>query len=410
ELSELDDLLNGPAPVLVSAIAGTAGVGKTALAVHWAHRKRDRFPDGQLYIDLRGFGPGSPMPPEDALAEFLRELGVDGTTIPAELDARAARFRSLVAGRRMLIVLDNARTADQVRPLLPGDSTCLALVTSRDSLAGLVARDGAQRILLDRLTIPDARALLRELLGEARTDAEPSAIDLLIERCARLPLALRIAAELIGSRPHQPTSAVVDDLDDERTRLETLDAGGDPHTAIRAVFSWSYRALPPDAARLFRLLGTFPGHHIDIYALAALAGSRPDEVRQLIDVLLRAHLVDETSSNRYQTHDLLRAFAAELAARADPDAERGGALDRVFDHFLHTAWVAATARGDDQFAPLPEPPAVGSAEPAFASATTAIHWLDTERANLVNVATYAARHGRPDAAMRLASTTSRYLR
>lgn len=190
ELSELDNLLTGEGSVLISAVVGTGGVGKTALAVRWAHRVRSRFPDGQLYADLRGYGPEPPMAPEDALVMFLRVLGVDSAAIPDELIDRAARFRSLVAGRRMAIVLDNARTVDQVRPLLPGGSSCFVLVTSRDSLAGLVARDGARRILLDRLPHGEARCLLRELAGD-RVDAEPGAVDVLIERCARLPLALR---------------------------------------------------------------------------------------------------------------------------------------------------------------------------------------------------------------------------
>jgi DNA-binding SARP family transcriptional activator/tetratricopeptide (TPR) repeat protein len=408
ELRALDDMLDAGGPVLISAVAGTGGVGKTALAVHWAHRMRDRFPDGQLYADLRGYGPQPPMPPEDALARFLRELGVDGAAIPAGLDERAAMFRSLVAERRMLILLDNARSADQVRPLLPGGSRCVVLVTSRDALAGLVARDGAHRLVVDRLSHADAWCLLQDLVGRDRVDADPGATDVLIERCARLPLALRIAAELVNSRPGLGVGDLADELTDERSTLDLLDAGSGPETAVRAVFSWSYRWLSQEAARLFRLLGVHPGCDIDSYALAALAGCRPPEVRRLAEVLTRAHLVDETAPGRYQTHDLLRAYAADLAAHADTGEAREAALDRLYGHFLSAARIAALALRPEMPVPLPAPPEVDTAVPALADPDEAAAWLDAERANLVDVARYAAAHGRPYAAMHLAAMVFYY--
>jgi hypothetical protein len=242
-----------PGTVVISAIDGTAGVGKTALAVHWAHHVVDRFPDGQLYVNLRGYDPGQPMPATDALAGFLQSLGVPGQDIPAEADQRAARYRSLTAGKRMLIVLDNAGSADQVRPLLPGTPSCTVVVTSRDALAGLVARDGATRVDLDLLPLEDAVALLRTMIG-ARADAEPRAAAELAGQCCRLPLALRVAAELAAIRPATSLAELADELAHLGTRLDLLRAGGDSRTEVRAVFSWSYRHLDADAARTFRLL------------------------------------------------------------------------------------------------------------------------------------------------------------
>jgi DNA-binding SARP family transcriptional activator len=330
ELSELDGLLAGteqpgaaadPTAVMIALISGTAGVGKTALAVRWAHRARGRFPDGQLYVDLRGYDPEQPLLATDALAGFLAGLGVPADDIPATLDDRAARFRTEVSGRRMLIVLDNAATVEQLRPLLPGAPSCFVLVTSRDSLAGLIARHGAHRIDLDLLPLPDAMALLRSLLG-ARVVAEPGAAATLAEQCARLPLALRVAAELAASRPSTPLGQIVSELADDRRRLDLLDAGGDKHTAVRAVFSWSYRHLPAQAARAFRLLGIYPGPDLDPQVTAAVTQTSEDGARQLLDLLARAHLIQPArrypaETGRYGMHDLLRAYATQLADDAD---------------------------------------------------------------------------------------------
>jgi hypothetical protein len=276
ELAELDLLLPSPAeqhdgaagPVVISAVSGTAGVGKTALAVRWAHRMADAFPDGQLYVNLRGYDPDRPVPAAEALAGFLRALGVAGQEIPLEEAERAARFRSLLAGRRLLVVLDNAATVEQVRPLLPGSPSVMVLVTSRDALAGLVARDGARRLDLDLLPAADAAALLRALIG-GRAEADPAAAEMLAGLCARLPLALRVAAELAISRPDTPLAVLATELAGEADRLALLDAGGDPRSAVASVFSWSYQHLTGDAARMFRLLGLHPGPDFDRYAAAA---------------------------------------------------------------------------------------------------------------------------------------------
>jgi DNA-binding SARP family transcriptional activator len=335
ELAELDRLLTadgspgpaGPAgsvlstgPPVICAVAGTAGVGKTALAVHWAHRVRDAFPDGQLYVDLRGYDPGEPVPAADALARFLRALGVPGQDIPADSPERAARYRSLLDGRRALVVLDNAASVEQVRPLLPGTPSCVVVVTSRDSLAGLVARHGARRLGLGLLPLGGAVSLLRELIGE-RVDADAAAAVALACQCAHLPLALRVAAELAAARPDLKLARLAGELADEQRRLDLLDAGGDPRTALRAVFSWSYRRLPADAAQAFRLAGVHPGSDLDAHAVAALTGASAEQAGDLLRQLARGHLVYPTAPGRYAMHDLLRAYAASLADAAGEAAD-----------------------------------------------------------------------------------------
>jgi transcriptional regulator with XRE-family HTH domain len=274
ELAALDSLLvatfaDRPLTMLITAIGGTAGAGKTALAVHWAHQAAGSFPDGQMYVNLRGYAPGRPVSAGEALAAFLRSLGVPDRDIPPGEDERAARYRSLLAGLRMLIVLDNARDADQVRPLLPGTPGCVAVVTSRDRLAGLVARDGARPVDLDVLPLSDAVRLLRTLIG-ARVDDEPEAAAVLAAHCCRLPLAVRVAAELAVARPGASLASLAAELADRQQRLDRLDAGGDPGTAVRAVFSWSLRHLNSDAVRAFRLIGLHPGPDFDAWAAAAL--------------------------------------------------------------------------------------------------------------------------------------------
>jgi tetratricopeptide (TPR) repeat protein len=298
ELKALTGLLDrsgpqAPGAVVISAIGGTAGVGKTALAVHWAHNVADRFPDGQLYVNLRGYDPGQPVPAADALAGFLRSLGVPGQDIPPEENERAARYRSLLAGKRILVVLDNAGSADQVRPLLPGTGACTVVVTSRDALAGLVAIDGAARLDLDLLPLAEAVALLQTLIG-SRADAEPDAAAELADQCCRLPLALRVAAELAASRPAASLAGLTGELADLRTRLDLLGAGGDPRTQVRAVFSWSYQQLSIEAARAFRLVGLNPGPDLEPYAAAALTGAALPLARQALEVLARAHLISNT--------------------------------------------------------------------------------------------------------------------
>jgi DNA-binding SARP family transcriptional activator/tetratricopeptide (TPR) repeat protein len=404
ELAELDRLLGpgragaaqagaarGPAAV-ISAVSGTAGVGKTALAVHWAHRAADRFPDGQLHVNLRGYDPDRPMTADDALDGFLRALGVPGPDIPPGLEERAARYRSLLSGKRMLVVLDSAGHAEQVRPLLPGTPGCAVLVTSRDALAGLVARDGATRLDLDLLPLDESVALLTELIGEPAR-ADPGATAELARQCARLPLALRVAAELAAARPAVPLTDLIAHLAGQQRRLDLLDAAGDPRTAVRAVFSWSYQQLSADAARMFRLLGVHPGPDISVPAAASLAAMAEADARRLLRELARAHLIAEHLPGRYTVHDLLRAYAAEQARRADSEAGRREATGRVLDHYLHTA-----ARAALPLDPSMEPVAVAAPRPGTAPERCAdypqtLAWFEAEHQVLLAALALAAGSG-----------------
>ncbi len=413
ELKALTGLLDrsgpqAPGAVVISAIGGTAGVGKTALAVHWAHNVADRFPDGQLYVNLRGYDPGQPVPAADALAGFLRSLGVPGQDIPPEENERAARYRSLLAGKRILVVLDNAGSADQVRPLLPGTGACTVVVTSRDALAGLVAIDGAARLDLDLLPLAEAVALLQTLIG-SRADAEPDAAAELADQCCRLPLALRVAAELAASRPAASLAGLTGELADLRTRLDLLGAGGDPRTQVRAVFSWSYQQLSIEAARAFRLVGLNPGPDLEPYAAAALTGAALPLARQALEVLARAHLISLAAPGRYGMHDLLRAYARELSATVDGAQEQHAALTRLFDHYLHTTAAAmdilfSAERHRRPRIPRPDTPVRPLPDPAAAR-----QWLDGERPALVAAAVHTAAHGWPDHVSRLAAALSSYL-
>jgi tetratricopeptide (TPR) repeat protein len=394
--------------VLISAVSGTAGVGKTALALRWAHRAARHFPDGQLYVNLRGYDPGQPVPATDALAGFLRGLGVAGQDIPAEEDERSARYRSLLAGRRVLVVLDNAGSVEQVRPLLPGAATCRVMVTSRDTLAGLVVRDGARRLDLDLLPEDDAVALLRAVIG-SRAAADPAATLALAGLCSRLPLALRVAAELAVSRPRLPLAELAAELADQRRRLDLLDVGGDPRTTVRAVFSWSCRHLDESAGRTFRLLGLHPGPDFDAYAAAALTGDTTvEQVRRLLDTLARAHLIQPYGPGRYGLHDLLRAYARELAAQ-DGEEEERHALSRLFDYYLHTVAMAATTLFPTEVNARLSIPAPAALAPPVADPAAARAWLDAQRPNLVAAVAYTAAHGWPSHATRLASASHSYL-
>jgi len=410
ELEFLTGLLGDPGAldggVVISVIGGTAGAGKTALAIQWAHQVADQFPDGQLYVNLRGFDPGLPMLASEALGGFLAALGLPRPQIPAGTEDRAAAFRSMLAGRRVLIVLDNACDAGQVRPLLPGEPGCLVLVTSRDALAGLVARDGARRVLLDVLPPAEAVALLRALIGP-RVQAEPTAAARLADLCCYLPLALRVAAELAAARPAMSLAALAGELESQG-RLDALEAGGDQATAVRAVFSWSCRNLSPGAALGFRLAALHPGADFGAHSVAALTGTGHQEAARVLAELARASLVNQADDGRYSMHDLLRAYAAELAAAQYPDACRREALSRLFDHYLHAARHAAGILFPTENLPTADVPGrdcglAGRDERAAAA------WLDAERANLTAVAAYAGQHGWPDHASGLSEALFRYL-
>ena len=389
-------------------ISGTAGVGKTALAVRWAHQVAERFPDGQLYVDLRGYGADRPMPATDALAGFLRALGVAGPDIPAEADERAALFRSRTAGRRMLILLDNAGRVEQVRPLLPGGAGCAVVATSRDSLAGLVARDGAARVELEVLAPGEAVALLRALVGE-RVDEDPDAAAALADRCSRLPLALRVAAELAAQRPARSLADLVAELGDLQHRLDALDAGGDRGTAVRTVLSWSYRNLNADAARAFRLGALHPGSDLDEYAAAALTGTDLLTARRLLHRLARAHLIQPFAADRFGIHDLLRAYAHELADADEDRRARSTALTRLYDYYLCTAASAVNTLFPIEAGRRPAIPPPDCPMPDVADPDAARAWLDAERPNLVAVVIHMAEADWPAHATRMAAILFRHL-
>src|SRR6266540_1819890 len=345
ELAELTSALEEAAEdggtVVISAIEGTAGIGKTTLAVYWAHQVADRFPDGQLYVNLRGFDPaGSPMAPAEAVRGFLDALGVPPERIPVSLHAQTALYRSLLAGRRVLVVLDNALDAAQVRPLLPGSAACMAVVTSRNRLTSLVAAEGARLLTVDLLTPAEARQLLAGRLGAGRVAADSLAIEEIITSCARLPLALSIVAARASAHLSFPMAALARELDEARGGLEAFD-GGEQAAQVRAVFSWSYPQLSLEAAGLFRRLGLQLGHDVTVPAAASLAGVTVASVRSAMAELARSHLVNEHTPGRYTFHDLLRAYAAELAHTHDPEPERRKTLHRVLDHYVHTAYAAA---------------------------------------------------------------------
>jgi DNA-binding SARP family transcriptional activator/tetratricopeptide (TPR) repeat protein len=395
ELAWLDGLSAGteaPTAVPVTVVSGTAGVGKTALAVHWAHRVADRFPDGQLYVNLRGFDPGGQLvEPARALRGFLGALGVPAQRIPADLDAATALYRSLLAGKRVLVVLDNARDAEQVRPLLPGAPPAVVAVTSRDQLAGLVA-DGAHPLALDLLSRAEARELLEHRLDPLRVAADPDAVEQMITACARLPLALTIAAARAAIQARSPLAPLAAEL------AQAAGGGlgaGDVIDRVRAVFSWSYTALPAPAARLFRLLGLHPGPDISTAAAASLAAAPLAEVSRLLAGLTRVGLLAEQAPGRYGLHDLLAGYAADLAGSTDTGEQRHAATVRLLDHYTHTTHAA-----DELVSPARDPlrlglavPAAGTAPERPADLPAALSWLTAEQPVLLAALRLAARSG-----------------
>ena len=378
---------------VIAVIDGPAGIGKTTLAVHFAQQAAGRFPDGQLYLNLRGFDPAAPpMTPAEAIRLFLDALDVPAAQIPASLDAQTALYRSLLAGQRALVLLDNARDADQVRPLLPASPGCLVIVTSRSQLTSLVATEGAFPLALDVLSGADAHELLTRRLGPERVAGDPGAVDELIQLCARLPLALSIAAARSASQPALPIAALTADLRDARKRLDVLDAGH-PSANVRAVLSWSYEQLGPGTARLFRLLGLHPGPDISAPAAASLAGLPLDEGRRRLGELASARLLTEHAPGRFSSHDLLRAYAAELALSADSETERNTATGRMLDHYLHTAYPAAMLLHPTR-RPVTLPPLQPGAEPEhIGDPRQALAWFQAERPVLLAAAGRALEAG-----------------
>ena len=389
ELARLDALAAGDrggpeTAVVITAIAGTAGVGKTALAVHWAHQIRHLFPDGQLYVNLRGFDPSGPaMVPAEAIRGFLDAFGVTPAQIPTRLEAQAGLYRSLLAGRRVLVVLDNAADEGQVRPLLPGSPDCLVIVTSRNEMAGLIVTEGAHPVVLDVLATGEARQLLARRLGEGRVAAEEEAAGDIIALCARLPLALMLVAARAATHPGFGLSALAGELAAAGGSLDAFDSG-EAATNVRAVFSWSYQRLTEPGQRLFRLLGVHPGPDIAAPAVASLAAMPAAQVRPALAELARSHLVTERFPGRFAFHDLLRAYAAELAQAADGDEDRLAARRRVLDHYLHTACRAdqlLNPHHDRPFTLAGPSPGVTPESPA--GQKEALAWFEAEHAVLL---------------------------
>ncbi|AUI57367.1 BTAD domain-containing putative transcriptional regulator [Amycolatopsis sp. BJA-103] len=393
ELGLLDNALNDAAGVVL--VTGIGGSGKTSLALHWAHREAGRFPDGQLYVNLRGFDQvGRPLSPADVLHGFLEALGVPAEHVPAGTDARAALYRSQLARRRALVLLDNAYDADQIRPLLPGGADCLTVITSRDRATDLITHEGAVPVPLTVLDEVEAVSLLTKRLGLDRVAAEPDAVARLVAHSARLPLALAVVAGRAVANPAFPLSALADELHEERARLDALEADGTT-SSVRTVFSWSYRTLSPEAARLFRLLGLHPGPDTDRFAAAALAGIDLSRTRTLLDELTRTHLVDEHRLGRFRSHDLLRAYATELTEQEDTEHERRTALHRCLDFYLHTGFAA-----ERHLAPHWPPITLTAAQDHVPRLPVtdyhqAMRWLTAEHATLL-AATAAAVRARLD--------------
>jgi DNA-binding SARP family transcriptional activator/tetratricopeptide (TPR) repeat protein len=411
-LAALDSLLSrhedGGAPLVVT-LNGLPGAGKTTLAVHWARSVAERFPGGSLYVNLRGFGPAAPaVDPAEALRGFLVALGIPGERIPDGLDARAAAYRSMTADRRMLVLLDNARDEDQVRPLLPVSGGSCAVVASRRQLTGLAAKQGARALHVDMVNPVEARDLLERRLGD-RVRAEPEAVERIVRRCAGLPLSLAIVAARTEARGAFPLAAIADELDSAVPVLDAFESH-DATVDLRTVFSWSYRGLGPDAARQFRLLGLHWGPDFGVEAAASLAGQPVRETRRLLDELCRMRLLVEAAPGRFGFHDLLAAYAAELAEAVDTASDRRDALRRLLDHCLHSAHAAADAMAPYRLPALDVEASAGSITCVPRDHEQAAAWFASEHTSLANAMVFADRSGFEEYVWRLAPPYAIHLR
>ena len=394
---------------LVVVIDGAPGIGKTALAVHWANERAGDFPDGQLYVNLHGFSPsGQTLSAGAALRGFLDAFGVPAKRIPLSLESQAALYRSLVAGRRVLIVLDNARDAGQVRPLLPGSAGCLVVVTSRTRLTGLAAAEGARLLTLDVLSANEAHELLTSRIGAVRAAGEPAAVDELARLCGRLPLALTVAAARAAARPRMPLTAAAAELAGADGRLRALDTG-DPVTSVGTVFSWSYQNLDEGSARMFRLLGDHPGPDVTVPAAAALARVSRGQAGTLLETLTMANLLDEHAPGRYAFHDLLRAYAAGQAARHETETARHIAMGRALDYYVHTSHTAVLLIEPSREPVALAPPQPGVTPEPLATSQQAMAWFDAEHHVLISAVTLAVRAGFDTCAWQLTWALDNYL-
>jgi DNA-binding SARP family transcriptional activator len=390
---------------VVGLIGGMAGTGKTTLALHWAHQVADRFEDGQLYADLRGFDPArEPSDAAEVLEQFLLALGMTASAMPTDLDARAGALRTLLSGRRMLMVLDNARDFEQVKPLLPGTSGCLVIVTSRNTLSGLLAATGAQYLHLGLLDGPEAYEFLIGRLGPARVGAEPEAVRAIVQHCGRLPLALAIVAARANLHPDFALADIAAQLQAASGSLEGF-VGVDPAADVRAVFSWSYRALNPTAARAFRLLALHPGPDFGIAGVTALLGANRPQAHRALSELTAARLVIEQAPGRYVTHDLVHAYADELVLDAESADERRAAVGRVLDHYLRTATDCVLLVTNKSRLPGPTPAVPVRVE----NPRDAVAWFTAEHPVLVAAIELAWAEGFDRHAWQLEWTVREYL-
>ncbi|MBO1417493.1 BTAD domain-containing putative transcriptional regulator [Streptomyces sp. FH025] len=405
QMRELDALVS-PDPVRrshIMAVVGPPGVGKTALATHWAHARREHFEDGQLFVDLRGHSPLPTLRPGDVLAQFLRALGTPPDQLPSDEDEAAALYRTLLADKQMLIVLDNARDAEQVRPLIPGAQGCAVVITSRSQLAGLVASDGARQLGLDVLDPDDARQLLGSTIGESRVAAEEEAARRLVRVCGGLPLAIRIAGANLLARNTGIADYCGELAGDDM--LSRLHIEGDRRSTVRAAFDLSYRALPAPVQRMFRLLSLMPGPDLTVDGAAALADSTSAEAAALLVSLADAHLVQEGAAGRFGLHDLLRSYARELVSREEAHAAR----QRLFDWYLYHTDAAARLLYPTEPAADPAAGTAPSAALVFSDHGQASEWLDSERENLACAVLQASGAGFTAIAWRLAESLHGYL-
>ncbi|KJY27943.1 transcriptional regulator [Streptomyces sp. NRRL S-495] len=415
ELAALDSLVAphadgaGPVPA-VGLVTGVAGVGKTGLAVRWAHRVRDRFPDGTLFADLRGYSDEHALTTaDDVLGRFLRALGVESDAVPSGSEDRVALYRSLLAGRRVLIVLDNVRTFAQLRPLLPGSAGCTVLATSRDQLEELVTWPQAARVRLGLLPRPESVELLERIVGRTRLQDAPEDVARLAELCDRLPLALRIAGARLASKPHWTVRHLVTRLADERRRLDELSRG---ESQVRASFALSYRYLPPDAARLCRLLGLLPVPDFAAWAGAALLDTGVPEAEGLMEHLVDAQFleavgVDAAGQLRYRFHDLMRLYAGELARAEESGPARDAACERFFLTFLGIADEARRREHGGPFAVIRGSTPTPELDPALLDELLAVplDWYEAERLSLVATVDRTARTGLAELSWELAAAT-----
>ena len=397
-LQSLRDLLSGPrrpdspGAVVVAAVIGAGGLGKTTLAVHAAHLLRSHYPDGQLYARLQGAAQ-HPAEPGDVLARFLRDLGTDPARIPADAEERAALYRSLLTDRKVLIVLDDARDAAHVRPLLPGSASCAVLVTTRSRMPDLA---GSRFIDLDVLERDEAWNMFAGIIGDSRAKAEPEATDEVLTACAGLPLAIRIAAARLAARSNWTVRTIATRLSDERRRLDWLKTGD---LAVRACFEVSFTSLPaPDAdgvdpAHAFRLLGLWQGSSLGLPAAAALLGQPEAIAADAVEVLVDAQLLQSPAPDRYRFHDLLRAYAADRAATEETASARDDALRRVLTWYLHTVDAVGHLVSPHRYQFPLAPPEPGSEPLAFQTLDEALNWCEVERTNLVAATRQAAASG-----------------